>query len=75
MRHIYSSEIEVTSAASTHPTLMRNAAWIWFAGFAAWLFAGLVGLRNHSYQHAQLDFLVAMVFFVAALFYRQQRRR
>ena len=54
---------------------MRNAAWIWFAGFAAWVFAGLVGLRAHSYQHAQLDFLVAMVFFVAGLFYRQQRRR
>ena len=53
---------------------MRNAAWIWFAGFIAWVVAGIIGLRTHAYQHAQLDFLVAMVFLVAGLFYRQQRR-
>ena len=53
---------------------MRKTAWIWFAGFAAWVIDGLVSLHFHSTQHAQLAFLVAMVFFVAGLFYRQQQR-
>jgi len=53
---------------------MQRTTWIWFAGFIAWVVAGLIGLRNHAYQHAQLDFLVAMVFFAAALFYRRQQR-
>jgi hypothetical protein len=57
-----------------HPTDMRNAAWIWFAGFIAWIVAGLIGVRTHAYQHAQLDFLVAMVFLAAAFFYRRQQR-
>ena len=57
-----------------HPIVMRNLAWIWFAGFAAWVFDGLVSLRYHSMQHAQLAFLVAMVFLVAAFFYRRQQR-
>ena len=57
-----------------HPRGMRHLAWIWFAGFAAWVFDGLVSLRYHSMQHAQLAFLVAMVFLAAALFYRKQQR-
>jgi len=54
---------------------MRNAAWVWFAGFIAWTVDGMISLRLHSIQHAQLAFLVAMVFFVAGLFYRKQPKR
>jgi hypothetical protein len=39
-----------------------------------WVFSGLVALHLHSWQHAQLSFLVAMVFFVAGIFYRRQER-
>jgi hypothetical protein len=53
---------------------MRNATWIWFAGFVAWTVDGIISLRLHSMQHAQLAFLVAMVFFAAGLFYRRQQR-
>jgi len=53
---------------------MRKTAWIWFAGFAAWVVDGIISLRLHSPLHAQLAFFVAMVFFAAGLFYRQQRR-
>ncbi len=53
---------------------MRNTAWIWFAGFIAWVIDGIISLRLHSMQHAQLAFLVAMVFFVAGLYYRRQQR-
>ncbi len=52
---------------------MRNLAWIWFAGCAVWILGGAIALRQRSYQHAQLSFLVAMVF-LAALFYRRQQR-
>jgi hypothetical protein len=57
-----------------HHTPMRNLAWIWFAGFAAWVVDGMISLRLHSMQHAQLAFLVAMVFLAAGLFYRRQQR-
>jgi hypothetical protein len=53
---------------------MRNTAWIWFAGFAVWVFSGAIALRQHSLQHAQLSFLVAMVFLAAGIFYRRQQR-
>jgi hypothetical protein len=52
---------------------MRLASWVWIAGCAAWVVDGLVSLRLHSMQHAQLAFLVAMVFLAAALFYRRQQ--
>jgi hypothetical protein len=53
---------------------MRNAAWIWFAGFAVWLISGMIALQRHAMQHAQLSFLVAMVFLAAGMFYRRQSR-
>jgi hypothetical protein len=53
---------------------MRNFAWIWFVGFAAWVVDGVISLRLHSMQHAQLAFLVAMVFLAAGLFYRREQR-
>jgi hypothetical protein len=52
---------------------MRNSAWIWFVGCAAWIMDGVVNLRVHSRPHAQLAFMVAMVFFVAGIFYRNQK--
>jgi hypothetical protein len=53
---------------------MRNTAWLWFVGFAVWVVDGIVSLRLHSPQHAQLAFLVAMVFFAAGLFYRKPKK-
>jgi len=53
---------------------MRNTAWLWFAGFVAWVVDGIVSLRLHSPMHAQLAFMVALVFFAAWLFYRKQKR-
>ena len=54
---------------------MQNAPWIWFTGFCAWVVAGVIGVQGRAYQHAELDFFVAMVFFAAGLFYRRQQRR
>ncbi len=53
-------------------SMMRKTAWIWFAGFAAWLADGLVSLRLHNWLHARLALMVAIVFFTAGLFYRRQ---
>jgi hypothetical protein len=52
---------------------MRKTAWIWFLGCAAWLGNGLLNLRLHSLAQARLAFTIAAVFFVAGLFYRQQK--
>ena len=53
---------------------MRRTAWIWFTGAIVWLGDGIVSLRLHSGPHAQLAFMVALVFLAAALFYRRQER-
>lgn len=53
---------------------MRHMAWVWFAGFAAWLVDGLVSVHYHAWPHAELAFMVAMLFFAAGLFYRMQKR-
>jgi hypothetical protein len=53
---------------------MRNTAWLWFAGCIAWFVDGLISLRLHSIQHAQLAFMVALVFLAAGFFYRRQKR-
>jgi NADH:ubiquinone oxidoreductase subunit 6 (subunit J) len=53
---------------------MRKTAWIWFAGFAAWLIDGLVSIHYRDWLHARLALTVAMLFFVAGLFYRRQPR-
>ena len=52
--------------------MIRKTAWIWFAGFAAWLADGLVSLHFHNWLHARLALMVAIVFFTAGLFYRRQ---
>ena len=52
--------------------MMRKTAWIWFAGFLAWLADALISLRMHNMLHARLALMVAIVFFTAGLFYRRQ---
>jgi len=53
---------------------MKNAAWIWFAGFAVWVIGGCIAVQRHAMQQAQMSFLVAMVFLAAGVFYRRQQR-
>ena len=53
---------------------MRRTAWIWFVGCAAWIVDGVVKLRLHARPHAQLAFMVALMFLVAGLYYRRQPR-
>ncbi len=53
---------------------MRRLAWIWFAGFVAWMVDGFVSVHYRAWPHAQLAFMLAMVFLAAGFFYRQQRR-
>jgi len=53
---------------------MRKTAWVWFVGCAVWFADGVVHLRLRAVPHAQLAFMLAMLFFVAGLFYRQQQR-
>jgi hypothetical protein len=52
--------------------IFQKTAWIWFAGFAAWLADALLSLRMHNVLHARLALMVAIVFFTAGLFYRRQ---
>jgi hypothetical protein len=52
--------------------MLRKTAWIWFVGFAAWLFDGLLSLRLHNILHARLALMVAIVFLTAGFFYRRQ---
>jgi NADH:ubiquinone oxidoreductase subunit 6 (subunit J) len=53
---------------------MRRTAWIWFAGFAAWLVDGMINLRLQNGAHARLALMVALVFLAAGFFYRNQPR-
>jgi hypothetical protein len=52
---------------------MRKTAWVWFVGCAAWLADGVVHLRLHALPHAELAFMVALVFLAAGIFYRSQK--
>ena len=53
---------------------MRRATWIWAVGSAAWTFDGIVNLRYHSWPHAELAFMVALMFAIAWAFYSRQPR-
>ncbi len=53
---------------------MHRSVWIWFVGCIVWVVNGLISVRLHSWQHAELAFLVALVFLLAGLLYRGQRR-
>ena len=61
-----------TATSLEHDSMMRKTAWIWFAGFLAWLADALISLRMHNMLHARLALMVAIVFFTAGLFYRRQ---
>lgn len=53
---------------------MRKTAWIWLAGCIAWLVDAGVSLSLHSPPHAELAFLMSLLFGIAWLFYRNQPR-
>jgi len=52
---------------------MAQFSWIWLAGCIAWTIDGLACLRYPSKQHAELAFVMAVLFGIAWGFYRQQR--
>jgi hypothetical protein len=52
---------------------MRRTAWIWFVGCVVWAADGVVQLHFRARAHAQLAFMLAMLFLVAGLFYRRQQ--
>ncbi len=54
---------------------MRWTAWIWAVGCAAWFIDGLVCLRYTDKRHAELAFMLAVLFGIAWAFYRQPKRR
>ena len=51
---------------------MRKTAWIWFVGCAVWFADGMVQMHFHARAHAQLAFMLALLFLAAGLFYRSQ---
>ncbi|HUD22459.1 MAG TPA: hypothetical protein VMQ60_06410 [Acidobacteriaceae bacterium] len=53
---------------------MQKTAWIWFVGCAVWFLDGVVQLRVHAQAHAELAFMLSMLFLVAGFFYRQQKQ-
>lgn len=53
---------------------MRGTAWIWLLGCAVWTADGVINVVLRAPQHAELAFLMAILFGVAWLFYRNQRR-
>ncbi len=52
---------------------MRRFAWIWFVGSLVWLVDGGISVHFRSWQHAELAFLLALVFAAAGFLYRGQR--
>jgi hypothetical protein len=54
--------------------MKRSTTWIWFAGFGAWLFDGVVNAHYHAWLHARIAFTIALLFLAAALFFRSQRQ-
>ena len=53
---------------------MRKSAWIWFVGCAVWAIDGVVQFHVHARAHAQLAFMLALLFLVAGIFYRREQR-
>ncbi len=53
---------------------MRKTAWIWLIGCFAWTLDALVSLHLRAMPHAVIAFVLALLFFVAWLFYRNQQR-
>ncbi len=53
---------------------MRKTAWIWFVGCVVWFGDGVAQLHVHAQAHAELAFMLALLFLVAGLFYRRQQQ-
>ncbi len=53
---------------------LRQTAWIWLAGALAWSFDAIVAARHHAAAHARLAVVLAALFGIAWLFYRNQKR-
>jgi len=53
---------------------MQKSAWIWFVGCAVWFLDGVEQLHVHAQAHAELAFMLAMLFLVAGFFYRRQKQ-
>jgi hypothetical protein len=53
---------------------MRKMTWIWFVGCAAWFADGVFWLRLRAMAHAELAFMLALLFLAAGMFYRRQQR-
>ena len=54
--------------------VMQKSAWIWFVGCAVWFLDGVEQLHVHAQAHAELAFILAMLFLVAGFFYRNQKK-
>ncbi len=67
-RQIASALIELHPEANFH-------AWIWAVGSAAWTFDAIVNLYYRNRPHAELSFLVAVMFAIAWAFYSRQPTR
>jgi hypothetical protein len=56
---------------------MRQSAWkswIWAVGCVVWMIDGLVNLRFPNKQHAELAFVMAVLFGAIWALYRGQRK-
>jgi len=49
---------------------MQKSAWIWFVGCAVWLLDGV----EQMHVHAELAFVLSMLFLVAGFFYSNQKK-
>ena len=71
---MYLHSVPQPAAEIGRPTVMRKTAWIWLAGCIAWTFDAAVSLTLHAISHAALAVVMALLFGVAWLFYRNQPR-
>jgi hypothetical protein len=55
--------------------MMRRTAWIWAVGSAAWTFDAIVNLYYRNRPHAELAFMVAIMFAIAWAYYSRQPTR
>ena len=53
---------------------MRRHAWVWLAGCIAWTIDFLVNALHRNMPHAELAFILAVLFGIAYAFYITQGR-
>ena len=63
------------AASRVQGEMMRRTAWIWAVGSAAWTFDAIVNLYYRNRPHAELSFMVAVMFAIAWAFYSRQQTR